>query len=132
MAPSSCTFDARALIGDLDRIPRLVATSLCRAYPAHDIVRLASSLAMAARNSDLPGVTNARITEDLVAGDERAFEGAIASEDIADLPHPIRIVMKSAVKQTWRKLFDDRIGDDRGEILLGRRFWWLADDEREA
>lgn len=100
--------------------------------PAQDVVRLALSLAMAARSSDLPGVTTARITEDLVAGYERAFEGEIASEEVADLPDPIRIVMKSAVKQTWKKLFDERIGKDRGEILLGRRFWRLADEEREA
>ena len=100
--------------------------------PAHDIVRLALSLAMAARSSDLPGVTTARITEDLVAGYERAFEGEIASEDLADLPSPIRVVMKSAVKQTWKKLFDERIGEDRHGILLGRRFWQLADEEREA
>ena len=39
--------------------------------PAHDLVRLALSLAMAARSSDLPGVTTARMTEDLVAGYER-------------------------------------------------------------
>ncbi|MDB4952569.1 MAG: hypothetical protein JWO36_138 [Myxococcales bacterium] len=100
--------------------------------PAHDIVRLALSLAMAARSSDLPGVTTARITEDLVAGYERAFEGAIASEAIEDLPDPVRIVMKSAVRQTWKKLFDERIGDDRREIILGRRFWQLDDREREA
>ena len=100
--------------------------------PAHDIVRLALSLAMAARSSDLPGVTTARITEDLVAGYERAFEGANASEQVTDLPSPIRVVMKSAVKQTWKKLFDERIGEDRHGILLGRRFWQLADEEREA
>ncbi len=43
--------------------------------PAHDLLRLALSLAMAARSSDLPGVTTARITEDLVAGYEHAFAG---------------------------------------------------------
>ena len=100
--------------------------------PAHDIVRLALSLAMAARSSDLPGVTTARITEDLVAGYERAFEGAIASESIADLPDPIRVVMKTAVKRTWDKLFDDRVGGDGKQIVLGRRFWELSNDEREA
>ena len=41
--------------------------------PAHDLVRLALSLAMAARSSDLPGVTTARVTEELVAGYESAF-----------------------------------------------------------
>lgn len=101
--------------------------------PAHDVVRLALSLAMAARSSDLPGVTTARITEDLVAGYERAFEGVNASEEIADLPAPIRVVMKSAVKQTWQTLFDDRIGGKRGGVIpLGRRFWPLAEDERGA
>jgi uncharacterized protein (DUF2252 family) len=36
--------------------------------PAHDLVRLGLSLASAARGSDLPGVTTARILEELVAG----------------------------------------------------------------
>ena len=100
--------------------------------PAHDLLRLALSLAMSARSSDLPGVTTARVTEDLVAGYERAFEGEIASEEIADLPTQIRIVMKSAVKRTWKKLFDERIGDDRQRVPLGRRFWRLADRSVKA
>src|SRR6202047_1115650 len=36
--------------------------------PAHDLVRLGLSLASAARGSDLPGVTTARIPEELGAG----------------------------------------------------------------
>ena len=100
--------------------------------PAHDVVRLALSLAMAARSSDLPGVTTARITEDLVAGYEAAFEGDEPSESIGDLPEPIRVVMKQAVRRTWQHLFEERLGDDRGTIPIGRRFWPLADDERAA
>ena len=100
--------------------------------PAHDVVRLALSLAMSARSSDLPGVTTARLTEDLVAGYERAFEGEVPSEEIADLPEPIQLVMKRAVKQTWKRLFDERIGGEQRTIPLGRRFWALADDERAA
>ena len=100
--------------------------------PAHDLVRLALSLAMAARSSDLPGVTTARVTEDLVAGYERAFEGEVPSEEIADLPPPIRLVMKRAVKRTWKRLFDERIGTGRRTIPLGRQFWQLSDEEREA
>ena len=100
--------------------------------PAHDLLRLALSLAMAARSSDLPGVTTARVTEDLVAGYERAFEGEVPSEEIADLPAPIRLVMKRAVKRTWKRLFDERIGGDDRTIPLGRRFWSLAEDERAA
>ena len=100
--------------------------------PAHDVVRLALSLAMAARSSDLPGVTTARITEDLVAGYERAFDGDVPSEQIDDLPKPIRVVMKSAVHRTWKRLFDERLGSNRRRIPLGKRFWQLDDNERAA
>jgi uncharacterized protein (DUF2252 family) len=100
--------------------------------PAHDVVRLALSLAMAARSSDLPGVTTARITEDLVAGYERAFDGDVPSEAIEDLPKPIRLVMKAAVKRTWKRLFDERLGSTRRKIRLGKRFWRLDDTERKA
>ena len=38
--------------------------------PVHDMIRLALSLAMAARGSDLPGVTTARMLERMVQGYE--------------------------------------------------------------
>lgn len=41
--------------------------------PAHDLVRLGLSLASAARGSDLPGVTTARILEKVVAGYQAAL-----------------------------------------------------------
>jgi uncharacterized protein (DUF2252 family) len=100
--------------------------------PAYDLVRLALSLAMAARSSDLPGVTTARLTEDLISGYENAFDGEALSEEIEELPPPIRLVMKRAVKRTSKRLLDERIGGDRKTIKLGSRFWQLADDEREA
>ena len=40
---------------------------------AHDLVRLGLSLASAARGSDLPGVTTARILEEVVAGYQAAL-----------------------------------------------------------
>ena len=43
--------------------------------PAHDVIRLGLSLASAARGSDLPGVTTARILEKLVAGYRSALSG---------------------------------------------------------
>ena len=43
--------------------------------PAHDLIRLGLSLASAARGSDLPGVTPARILEQLIAGYEAALAG---------------------------------------------------------
>ncbi|MEO8841655.1 MAG: DUF2252 family protein [Kofleriaceae bacterium] len=100
--------------------------------PAYDLVRLALSLAMASRSSDLPGVTTARLTEDLVAGYERSFDGDAVSEEIEDLPPPIRLIMRRAVKRTSRRLLDERLGKKRGKFELGRKFWRLADDEREA
>src|ERR1700687_783917 len=41
--------------------------------PAHDLIRLGLSLAMAARGSDLPGVTTARMIERLAFGYEKAL-----------------------------------------------------------
>ena len=43
--------------------------------PAHDLIRLGLSLASAARGSDLPGVTTARILEELIAGYQSALSG---------------------------------------------------------
>jgi uncharacterized protein (DUF2252 family) len=100
--------------------------------PAFDLVRLALSLAMAARGSDLPGVTTARMTEHLVEGYERAFEGEVASEDLGDLPEPIRFVMKRAARRTWKQLSRDRLGGATGKLPLGKQFWPLTEAEREA
>src|ERR1700759_3389626 len=41
--------------------------------PAHDLIRMALSLASAARGSDLPGVTTAHIIEELTAGYEQGL-----------------------------------------------------------
>ncbi|MDB4966159.1 MAG: hypothetical protein JWN44_1848 [Myxococcales bacterium] len=101
--------------------------------PAFDLVRLALSLAMAARSSDLPGVTTARMTENLIVGYADAFAGATPDERAAELPQPIRLVMKRAIKRTWRHLFDERLGEGpRHELPLGARFWRLSDDECDA
>jgi Uncharacterized protein conserved in bacteria (DUF2252) len=41
--------------------------------PAHDLIRLGLSLATAARGSDLPGVTTAKMLENMMAGYEQTF-----------------------------------------------------------
>jgi uncharacterized protein (DUF2252 family) len=41
--------------------------------PAHDIIRLALSLATASRGSDLPGVTTAHILEQVIEGYQAAL-----------------------------------------------------------
>lgn len=100
--------------------------------PAHDLVRLALSLAMAARGSDLPGVITAHMTEDLVAGYEAAFAGDVPSEELSELPRPIKMVMKEALKRTWKHLFAESMGAERRVLPLGRRFWPLSRAERDA
>lgn len=100
--------------------------------PAHDLVRLALSLAMAARACSLPGVATARVTEHLVAGYEAAFDGEAPGEHLDELPSPIRIVMKRAMRRGWKHLVKERLGKPRAQIPLGRRFWALTPDERVA
>ncbi|CAN5847849.1 DUF2252 domain-containing protein [soil metagenome] len=100
--------------------------------PAHDVVRLALSLAMSARSSDLPGVITSRMTEDLVAGYEQAFEGEAPSEKIDELPAPFRLVMKRAVRRTWNRLFEERLGSKQPRIPFGSRFWPLTGTEKSA
>ena len=100
--------------------------------PAFDLVRLGLSLAMASRSSLLPGVTTARMTELLVAGYERAFEGEVPSEQPDALPSPIKLVMKRAIQRTHRLLLGERLGRGASRFRLGRRFWPLTIDERAA
>ncbi|WP_367614439.1 DUF2252 family protein [Teichococcus coralli] len=106
--------------------------------PAHDLVRLALSLATAARGSDLPGVTTARMLEAMMAGYEAAFEAG-ASDDRRDqacagseVPAAVRKLMRDAARRSWKHLADERIEGLDPVIPLGRRFWPLQDEERQA
>jgi uncharacterized protein (DUF2252 family) len=98
--------------------------------PAHDLVRLALSLATAARGADLPGVTTAKMLEEMMAG----YQDACLSEDAAakiKKPRSIKDVLKRANKREWRHLARERIRDLKPEIPLGRRFWALSARERD-
>ena len=98
--------------------------------PAHDLVRLALSLAMAARSSDLPGVTTARILEHMIDGYEAAFTPEQEGGD--DVPRTVKLVMREAARRSWEHLADERIEGTRAVIPLGKRFWPLGDEERAA
>src|ERR1700761_6998134 len=99
--------------------------------PAHDLIRLGLSLATAARGSDLPGVTTVRMMEALADGYERAFDEAAGDADIhAEKPEAVRVVMKEAVRRSWRHLAEERREDIEPSIPLGPRFWPLAKTER--
>ena len=97
--------------------------------PAHDLLRLGLSLAMAARSSDLPGVTTALMIEVMIDGYLEALSGKkpkVRPDQIA----PIEKVMQSALKRKWRHLAEERIEDVTPEIPLGTKFWPLTDEER--
>ncbi len=99
--------------------------------PAHDLIRLGLSLAMAARSSDLPGVTTAHMLERMVDGYEQAFT---SPDDAPSVPMPatVKAVMRQAATRSWKHLADERIEGIDPKIPLGKRFWPLLDEEREA
>ena len=99
--------------------------------PAHDLIRLGLSLATAARGSDLPGVTTARMIEEMVDG----YEHALADRSGADAgpePEVVRTVKRRAMGRKWRHLAKERTGDAAPTIPLGKKFWAIERDEREA
>ena len=101
--------------------------------PAHDLIRLALSLASTARGSGLPGVTTVRMLEAITDGYESAFEHNFdeADEDVHQ-PKCVQLVMKRALKRTWKQLAKERITDTRPTIPLGKRFWPLSGEEQQA
>jgi len=98
--------------------------------PAHDLVRLALSLATAARGSDLPGVTTARMLEGMMRGYESAFEGNVDEDPTR--PPQVKASMRSAVRRTWKHLAYERIENTKPSIPLGKHFWSLSRAERAA
>jgi uncharacterized protein (DUF2252 family) len=96
--------------------------------PAHDLVRLALSLAMAARSSDLPGVVTARVLEALTAGYLEAFvgtDGHAAPSDSAS----VKFVVRQALRRKWRHLHRERLGK-KPKFKFGNRFLRLVQEER--
>jgi uncharacterized protein (DUF2252 family) len=103
--------------------------------PAHDIIRLGLSMAMAARGSDLPGVTTAQMMERIIEGYEAAFalEAQHETTDAnSDMPKTVRLLMRAAAGRSWKHLADERIEGIDPVIPLGKRFWQLTPDERAA
>jgi uncharacterized protein (DUF2252 family) len=98
--------------------------------PVHDLVRLALSLATAARGSDLPGVTTARMLEEMMRGYQQAFR--IRPGEPFERPPQVAAGMRTAVRRTWKHLARERIEHLRPTIPLGKSFWPLARDEKAA
>ncbi len=98
--------------------------------PAHDLVRLGLSLAMAARSADLPGVTTARMLEEVVVGYAAGLDGHSSSTSAEEI-EPIRKVMKEASNRRWQHLAEEHIEDVKPQIPLGRKYWALTTEERD-
>jgi uncharacterized protein (DUF2252 family) len=98
--------------------------------PAHDIIRLALSLATASRGSDLPGVTTAHILEQVIEGYQAALRQD--ADAIEDAPKSVRIVMKRSIERSWKQLANERLQNQKPTIPLGSKFWMLSKPERAA
>jgi uncharacterized protein (DUF2252 family) len=98
--------------------------------PAHDLIRLALSLATAARGSDLPGVTTATILEQMIVG----YEGGLSRRSIesAKRPETVGLAVRNAIRRTWKHLAEERIRDSKPTIPLGNSFWPLDKAERST
>ena len=99
--------------------------------PAHDLIRLGLSLASAARGADLPGVTTARMMEEMVKGYTLALRRPEAG-DIVPEPQVVRSVKRRALGRRWKQLARERLADVKPTIPLGSKYWALADAERDA
>lgn len=85
--------------------------------PAHDLIRLALSLASAARGSDLPGVTTARILEQLMLGYEAALAGDFQSEDEKAMrPDVVSDLLAKSVRRRWRQLAGRAFGHSQADF----------------
>jgi uncharacterized protein (DUF2252 family) len=103
--------------------------------PAHDLIRLGLSLAMAARGSGLPGVTTAHMLEHMMEGYESAFARqaeAGPSDNGNGPPKTVKLVMREAAGRSWKHLADERIEGIEPVIPLGKRFCPLTREERSA
>jgi uncharacterized protein (DUF2252 family) len=98
--------------------------------PAHDLIRLALSLATAARGSDLPGVTTARVLEEMMGGYEAALRQPSKVPEKARMTAPVQIALRQALKRKWHHLASERIKDVSPVIPLGKCFWPLSGAEK--
>ncbi|MHA0329765.1 DUF2252 family protein [Sphingomonas melonis] len=99
--------------------------------PAHDLIRLGLSLATAARGSDLPGVVTMRMMEAMVDGYAAAIHDPTSGDPGVE-SDTVRSVEREALGRRWRHLAKERLDAVEPRIPLGKKFWELAPEEREA
>jgi uncharacterized protein (DUF2252 family) len=97
--------------------------------PAHDLIRLGLSLAMAARGSDLPGVITARMLEEIMLGYEKSLADK-CRRPRGRRPKCVQVVMRKAVARSWEHLAKEHIENTTPTIPLGKDLWPLNAKER--
>jgi uncharacterized protein (DUF2252 family) len=101
--------------------------------PNHDLIRLALSLASAARGSALPGVATAQMLEHMMEGYEMGLKVDPNRSQVEEQrPDCIKVVMRRALGRTWKHLARERLEDTRPTIPLGKRFWPLTREEKRG
>jgi uncharacterized protein (DUF2252 family) len=100
--------------------------------PAHDLIRLALSLATAIRGSDLPGVTTALILEEMMAGYAEALQprGKKHRQPGAP-PGAVNGILERSFRRRWHHRAEERIEDVSPKIPFGKSFWPLSPTERK-
>jgi len=100
--------------------------------PVYDLIRLALSLASAARSSDLPGVTTFLMMEKILEGYELAFAPDFDVEADLETPPSILASLRTSLHASWKTLARETIDDESPQIPLGKKFWPLSLDERDS
>jgi uncharacterized protein (DUF2252 family) len=98
--------------------------------PAHDLIRLGLSLATAARGSDLPGVTTARMIEEMVDGYAAAMDDPTSGHPGVE-PEVVRSVRREAISRSWKHLAKERLEAINPRLPIGKKFWALETKERQ-
>jgi uncharacterized protein (DUF2252 family) len=93
---------------------------------------LALSLSLAARGSDLPGVTTAHMMEMMMDGYESALVAPQSSSVTDAKPDCVRVVMRQAARRTWKHLARERLEDLKPTIPRGERYWPISKEEGTA
>lgn len=102
--------------------------------PAHDVVRLSLSLAMAVRASALPGAVTARVLDSVARGYEVVLESKAAQRDFVldKPPAQVTSLLRKAKGRSRARLFAERLGEAADVFPIGKRFWPLTSDERKG
>ncbi len=100
--------------------------------PAHDLLRLALSLASAARGSNLPGNVTTRMLESIIVGYEQAFDHDFREEEELPLPKSVEAAVAQSRAANWVSLSKERLGRRKPIVPLGRKYWPLTAEERRA